>query len=97
MAQGSLFTARQRRRLLTIALIRALATAAAVLALYHVLPLDHVEAPIGVALAVCVLLLAVVAVLDIRLVLRAHHPAIRAIEALAGYVPILTILRVLPR
>ena len=92
MNQSRARTVRQRRRVLSIALVRVLATATAVVSLYYVLPLDHVTTPIGIALAIGVLLLVVFAILEISAVLRARHPAVRAVEALAAYVPIYLVL-----
>jgi voltage-gated potassium channel len=84
---------RQRRRVLAASLLRALLTASILVALYYVLPIDDewrlssaMRAVVGLALFVAVL------IWQIRRVLSAKHPEIRAIEALAVTLPLFLLL-----
>ena len=84
---------RQRRRVLAAALLRALMTAIVLVALYYLLPLDNewrlssaMRAIVGLALFVAVL------IWQIRKVLSAEHPEIRAVEALAMTLPLFLLL-----
>jgi voltage-gated potassium channel len=84
---------RQRRRVLAAALTRALSTAIVLVALYYLLPLDDdwrlssgMRAIVGLALFVAVL------IWQIRKVVSATHPEIRAIEALAVTLPLFLLL-----
>jgi voltage-gated potassium channel len=80
---------RQRRRLLALALLRALLTTTVLVALYYLLPIDE-EWRLSSALRMVLGLALFVAVLiwQIRRVLTSRHPGIRAIEALAVTVPL---------
>jgi voltage-gated potassium channel len=80
---------RQRRRILALAVLRALLTATVLVALYYFLPVDEewrlssaMRAIVGLALFVAVL------IWQIRKVLTARHPGLRAIEALAVTLPL---------
>jgi voltage-gated potassium channel len=84
---------RQRRRVLAAALLRALLTAVVLVALYYLLPLNDewrlssaMRAIVGLALFVAVL------IWQIRKVLSAEHPEIRAVEALAMTLPLFLLL-----
>jgi voltage-gated potassium channel len=84
---------RQRRRVLALALLRALLYATVLVALYYFLPVDEewrvssaVRAVIGLALFVAVL------IWQIRKVLTSRHPGVRAIEALAVTLPLFLLL-----
>jgi voltage-gated potassium channel len=84
---------RKRRRVLVLALLRALLYATVLVALYYFLPVDEewrassaVRAVIGLALFVAVL------IWQIRKVLTSRHPGIRAIEALAVTLPLFLLL-----
>jgi hypothetical protein len=84
---------RQRRRLLVVALLRALLTAIVLVALYYLLPVDEelrlssvLRMVMGLALFVAVL------IWQIRKVVTSRHPGIRAIEALAVTVPLFLLL-----
>ena len=84
---------RQRRRVLAAALLRALLTAIVLVALYYLLPLDNewrlsstMRAIVGLAFFVAVL------IWQIRKVLSAEHPEIRAVEALAVTLPLFLLL-----
>jgi voltage-gated potassium channel len=53
------------------------------------LPLDHLAgAPLGVSLAAGLLALTTMAVFQVRAIIRAPYPGIRAIEALAATAPL---------
>ena len=80
---------RQRRRVLALALLRALLYATVLVVLYYFLPVDEdwrvssaVRAVVGLALFVAVL------IWQIRRVLTSRHPGVRAIEALAVTLPL---------
>jgi voltage-gated potassium channel len=84
---------RQRRRLLALALLRALLTTTVLVALYYLLPVDEewrltsgLRMVLGLALFVAVL------IWQIRKVLTSKQPGIRAIEALAVTVPLFLLL-----
>jgi voltage-gated potassium channel len=82
-----------RRRLIAWGLLRALIAATVLTALYFLGPLDHVDGvPVGVSLAVALLVLLGVSILEIRAIVRAAHPGVRAIEALATIVPLFLFL-----
>ena len=84
---------RQRRRLLGLALLRALLTAIVLVALYYLLPVDE-ELRLSSVLRMVVGLALFVAVLiwQIRKVVTSRYPGIRAIEALAVTVPLFLLL-----
>jgi hypothetical protein len=73
-----------RRRQVVLGALRSLAASVALAAVYYLLPLDHLAGvPLAVILAVGVAILLAVAVWQLRLVLRASHPGLRAGEAVA--------------
>ncbi len=80
---------RERRRLIAVALLRALLTSAVLVALYYTLPL---EGMVGLSswlrVAVGLTVFAIVVAWQIQTVVRASYPGIRAIEALASTVPL---------
>ena len=84
---------RERRRVLAAALLRALMSAIVLVTLYYVLPLNDewrlssaMRAVVGLALFVAVL------VWQIRRVLSAKHPEMRAIEALSVTLPLFLLM-----
>lgn len=82
-----------RHRLLIRGLLRSLASAVVVVGLYFLGPFDALRIfPLGVALALAGILLAVVAIWQIRAILRSPYPGIRGIEALAITAPLYLIL-----
>ena len=86
-------SAAERRRRLTIGLLRALASTAVLLAGYYLLPLDRLSSvPMWLTLTVGLLALAAVATLQVRAVIRARHPAVKAVEALAATAPLFLLL-----
>lgn len=81
------------RRLLVRALLRAVLMTGFLVALYYLLPLDRASE--GAAVVVLVPGLVVFAVLSgiqIRAILRADHPVLRAVNALATAVPLFLLL-----
>ena len=81
----------EQRRLVVLGLLRATATTAVLVALYYLLPLDRVE-NVTLALTVGLLILIAVAAVQLRLVIRARDPSVRAIEALASTLPLFLLL-----
>ncbi len=74
-------------------MLRSLVSAIALVGLYYLLPLDHLASvPMAVILVVGLLVLLAAAGWQLRLVLRARYPAIRAGEALATTVPLFLLL-----
>ena len=83
----------QRRRRLSLALLRAGAITTVLLALYYVLPLNLLfHVPLWLPLAVGLLLLVTVATYQLKRVAQSQQPAIRAVEALAGTAPLFLLL-----
>ena len=79
------------RSLVVLGLLRALATAVLLVGLYYLLPLDHVKnVPLTLAVGL-VILLAVIA-WQLRAIVRARKPVVRAIVALATTVPLFVLL-----
>ena len=69
-------------------LFRALVSAAVLVALYYVLPLQDLRGhPVWVSLSVGLVVLVVVILLQVRWVTTSRYPALRAVEALALTVP----------
>jgi hypothetical protein len=79
------------RRLVALGLLRSLAATVVLVVLYYVLPLDHV-ANVPLTLAMALVILAAVAVGQLRLVSKATYPTLRAIEALATTIPLFLLL-----
>jgi voltage-gated potassium channel len=78
-----------RRRQVVLGVLRSLAASVVLVAVYYVLPLDHLAGvPLAVILIVGVAVLLAVAAWQLRLVLRARYPGLRAGEALATTVPL---------
>lgn len=71
--------------------LRSLATTIVLVALYYTLPLDHVK-NVSATLAAGLVILAVVTVLQLRMISRSAFPAVRAIEALSTTVPLFLLL-----
>jgi voltage-gated potassium channel len=84
---------RARRRLIAAGLLRALAETVVLVAAYFLVPLDRLDGvPIGVALAVALAALLLVAVWQVRAIIESPHPPIRAMEALAIVAPLFLLL-----
>jgi voltage-gated potassium channel len=84
---------RKRRRLIGVALLRALLTATVLVTIYYTLPIDAGgRLSPGLRMVVGLVLFFAVVTWQIRMVLRSRHPGIRAIEALAATVPLFLLL-----
>jgi hypothetical protein len=80
-------SARERRWLIVAGMLRTVAIVVALMAWYYLAPLDHFNwLSLGIALVIGVAVVVVVAVYEIRAVIGAPYPAIRAVEALAAIV-----------
>ena len=83
----------ERRRLIARGLLRALAATTSLFALYFLAPIDHLRGvPVGLSLAVALVVLLGVTLWQLRAITRNAHPGIRAIEALATTVPLFLLL-----
>jgi voltage-gated potassium channel len=86
-------TSAKRRRQVGLGVLRSLASTVALVALYYLLPLDHLAGvPLAVILVVGLLVLLAVAAWQLRQILKARYPAVRAGEALATTVPLFLLL-----
>jgi voltage-gated potassium channel len=86
-------SAAQRRRRLTVGLLRALAITVILGAAYYLLPLDRLSSvPTWLTLALGMLALATVAAIQVRAVIRSRYPGLRAVEALAATAPLFLLL-----
>lgn len=81
----------QRRRLITLGLLRALVTTVVLVVLYYVLPLDHIK-NVPLSLVVGLLILLAVTVWQLQLIGKATYPGLRAVEALATTLPVFLLL-----
>ena len=81
----------RRRRLVGLAPLRSLAATVVLAGLYYLLPLDHIKNVPLMLVAGLVILLAVT-IWQVRAVIRASYPALRAVEALATTVPLFLLL-----
>ena len=77
--------------MITRGLLRPLATTVILVALYYLLPLDHLKNVLVVLVAGLLILLAVTAC-QLRKVVNHEHPTIRAVEALAATLPLFLLL-----
>ena len=85
--------ARRRFRRVVVTLLRALASTVGLVALYYLIPLD--PSSVGVTLGQLVVgLLALIGlvVFQVRSIVRAQYPALRAVGALATSVPLFLLL-----
>ena len=83
----------KKRRLIAVALVRSLATAVVLVALYYLLPLDRLASvPMGILLAIGLAALLVVASWQVRTIISAKYPTVRAVGALATTVPLFLLL-----
>jgi voltage-gated potassium channel len=76
---------------MVLGLFRALATAVVLVALYYQLPLDRVT-DVPLTLVVGLVILLAVTAWQLRAVVRAKYPAVRAVVALAVTVPLFVLL-----
>jgi hypothetical protein len=92
-APAPVLGAAERRRLIAVALLRSLATAVVLVALYYLLPLDRIPSiPLAWLLAIGLVVLLAVSSWQVRSIISAKHPAVRAIGALATTVPLFLLL-----
>ncbi len=83
----------RHRRQVTLGVLRSLASAVALVALYYLLPLGQLaKVPLWVILAAGVVVLLAVPAWQLRLVLWARFAAVQAAEALATTVPLFLLL-----
>jgi voltage-gated potassium channel len=83
----------RRRRQAGLWVLRSLAATIVLVALYYLLPLDHLASvPLAVILVVGLLILIAIGAWQLRAVLQARYPALRAGEALATTVPLFLLL-----
>ena len=90
-ADGKQLAPAWHRSLVLLGLLRALATAVVLVGLYYLLPLDHVK-NVPLTLTVGLVILLAVIVWQLRAIVRARKPAVRAIVALATTVPLFVLL-----
>jgi voltage-gated potassium channel len=90
-ADGKRLAPAWRRGRVILGLFRALATAVVLVVLYYLLPLDHVK-DVPVTLAVGLVILLAVIAWQLRAIVRAKYPAVRAVVALATTVPLFVLL-----
>jgi voltage-gated potassium channel len=90
-ADGKQLAPAWRRGRVVLGLFRALATAVVLVALYYLLPLDHVR-DVPVTLVVGLVILLAVTAWQLRAIVRAKYPALRAVVALAVTVPLFVLL-----
>ncbi len=82
-----------RRRQVVLGALRSHASTVVLVALYYLLPLNYLaDVPLAVILVVGLLLLLTVAAWQLRQVIDARYPAVRASEALATTVPLFLLL-----
>ncbi len=83
----------KRRRLIVLGMLRALASTVVLVALYYVLPLDHIDnVPLVLILIGGLVILVAVTALQLRAILTARYPGVRAVEALATTIPLFLLL-----
>ena len=90
-ADGKQLAPAWRRGRVVLGLFRALVTAVVLVALYYLLPLDHVR-DVPVTLVVGLVILLAVTAYQLRAIVRAKYPAVRAVVALASTVPLFVLL-----
>jgi len=90
-ADRNLLTPARRRQEIALGLLRALAMTVALVALYYLLPLDHIK-NVPVTLSAGLLILLAVALVQLRAISKARYPAVRAVEALTATVPLFLLL-----
>ena len=83
----------KRRQLFALALLRSLASVVVLVALYYLLPLDRITGvPLGVLLAIGLVVLLAVSAWQVRAIISAKYPAVRAAGALATTAPLFLLL-----
>jgi voltage-gated potassium channel len=85
--------ARHRFRRVVVTMLRALGSTVALVALYYLIPLDRTSIGVAVGmLAVGLLALVGLVAFQVRSIIRAKYPALRAVGALATSVPLFLLL-----
>ena len=78
---------------MAVGLLRSLAITVVLITGYYLLPLERLSSvPMWLTLTVGLLALAAVATLQVRAVIRARHPGLKAVEALAATAPLFLLL-----
>jgi voltage-gated potassium channel len=90
-ADGKQLAPAWRHGRVVLGLFRALVTAVVLVALYYLLPLNHVK-DVPLTLAVGLVILLAVTAWQLRAIVRAKYPAVRAVVALASTVPLFVLL-----
>lgn len=86
-------TETKRRRLIILGILRGLAVATVLTVLYYVLPFDHLaDTHLWIVILIGLVILAAVTIREVRAVLLAKQPAIRAIQALLVIGPLFLFL-----
>lgn len=81
------------RRQVALRILRSLTTIVVLVGLYYLLPLNRLtRVPLGVSLTAGLLVLLAVAAWQLRMVMAARYPAVRAAEALSVTVPLFLLL-----
>jgi voltage-gated potassium channel len=84
---------RRRFRKVLTTLLRALGSTVALVAIYYLLPLDNTSTGVVVGiLAIGLLALVVLIIFQVRSIVKATYPALRAVGALATSVPLFLLL-----
>lgn len=80
---------RRHRRMIVVGLVRAAITTTVLVALYYVLPMDEpFDGSAVTRLVLCLVVFAAVSAWQIRSILRARYPGVRAIVGLAVMAPL---------
>lgn len=83
----------ERRRLITVGLLRGLGVTIGLVVLYYMAPLDHMRGvPLWLSVTIGLLTLTVITAYQVRAILRSTQPAARAVEALAVIAPLFLFL-----
>ena len=85
--------ARRRFRRALVTLLRALGSTVGLVVIYYLLPLDRTSISVAIAMLACGLLALVgLVTFQVRSIIRATYPALRAVGALATSVPLFLLL-----
>lgn len=86
-------TRASRRRMITLGFLRGLAVATVLTFLYYVLPFDHLaDTHLWIVITLGLVILTAVTTREVRAVLKARRPAVRAIQALLVIGPLFLFL-----
>jgi voltage-gated potassium channel len=85
--------ARPPRRIIVGAVLRAVGSTVALVAIYYLLPLDHSSTGVAVTmLAIGLVALVGLVTFQVRWILRSRFPGLRGVEALATSIPLFLLL-----